>query len=76
MNVKQLIEILSGLDQDLHVFISGYEGGYHYVNEFPKEKIIALGVYSEWYYGPHEDAEIVEKTKPGKEYELVNGIIL
>ena len=76
MKVKELIEILSKLDQDLHVFVPGYEGGYHYVNEFPKEHIMALGVYTEWYYGPHEDASVVEQTKPGKEYELVNGIIL
>jgi hypothetical protein len=57
MTVKDLIEKLQTVDPDLVVLTDGYEGGYRevgfsdYVREFNKD------VYSEWYYGPHEQVE-------------------
>jgi hypothetical protein len=43
MTVKELIEKLSELDQELHVFIPGYEGGYNYA-EISEVKNICLNV--------------------------------
>ena len=40
MTVKELIEKLSELDPELHVFVPGYEGGYHYL----KCPVINLGI--------------------------------
>jgi hypothetical protein len=72
MTVKQLIEQLQQLDPDLHVFTQGYEGGFEdaYVGEDIIE--IALDVHEEWYYGKHERADKVNKSK----YTIVKGIIL
>jgi len=71
MTVKQLIEELQQLDPDLHVFVAGYEGGYHYagVSE-PKE--IALDVHDEWYYGPHDTVDEEVKSR----YTIVKGVVL
>ena len=53
MTVKELIEKLQTLDPDLHVFVSGYEGGYEDVGISPIKEI-ALNYHTEWYYGKHE----------------------
>jgi hypothetical protein len=55
MKVKELIQKLLTVDPDLVVLTNGYEGGYRevvfsdYVREFNRD------VYTDWYYGPHEE---------------------
>jgi len=73
MTVKELIEQLSALEnQDAIAMVRGYEGGYIDTSEHIRKPVdMALNVYEEWYYGPHELAEGVS----GK-YEIVKAIIL
>ena len=73
MTVKELIEQLQTLDPDLHVFTTGYEGGFEDVVQVGNVKEFALNHYNVWYYGPHEDAnEVHDKEK----YTIVKGVIL
>jgi hypothetical protein len=72
MTVKELIEQLQMLDPDLHVFTSGYEGGYEDVVSVGDIKEIALNYHDEWYYGPHVEAEAEHKDS----YTIVKGVIL
>lgn len=75
MTVKELIEKLSELDPELHVFTHGYEGGFHYVNEITEPQNFSLNWYTEWYYGPHELTESVrEEFRP--QHQQVKGIVL
>ena len=74
MTIKELIEKLQELDPELHVFVPGYEGGYHYA-DISKPDRFCLKVNTEWYYGPHElTSSIHEDTR--HEYEQVRGIVL
>lgn len=73
MTVKQLIEELQQLDPDLHVFTTGYEGGYHYAG-VSEPKDIALDVNDEWYYGPHDDISKIDDNKDS--YTIVKGVVL
>jgi hypothetical protein len=75
MTVKELIEQLQQLDPDLHVFTSGYEGGYNDVY-IGNEMEIALDVHEEWYYGKHEDASTEYHVPDKSKYKIVKGIIL
>lgn len=72
MKIKELIEKLSKLDQDLYVFVPGYEGGVDDAG-ISEIKQIALDVNDEWYYGRHEEVkseeQFIDKT-------IVKGIIL
>ena len=72
MTVKELIEQLQTLDPDLHVFTSGYEGGYEDVVSVGNIKEVALNYNTEWYYGPHIEAEPEHKES----HTIVKGIIL
>ena len=72
MTVKELIEKLQTLDPNLRVFVSGYEGGYDDAAIPNNIMDIALDYHDEWYYGKHEDANMVDKTK----YTIVKGVIL
>jgi hypothetical protein len=72
MTVKELIAELQTLDPDLHVFTSGYEGGYEDVVSVGNIKEIALNYHDEWYYGPHEEA----KAEHRDSFEIVKGVIL
>jgi len=56
MRVKELIEKLEQLDPDLHVMVSGYEGGYHDVEVSPVRRF-KFYQNSAWWYGPHEIVE-------------------
>lgn len=76
MTVKELIEQLQTLDPDLHVFVSGYEGGYEDVVSVGGAKDIALNVHDEWYYGPHEDADTSYYVPDQTKYTIVKGIVL
>jgi hypothetical protein len=71
MTVKELIEKLSELDPELHVFTPGYEGGYHYA-EISEIQNVCLNVNTAWYYGPHDKPSMCNAT----EYEQVKGIVL
>ena len=73
MTIKELIEKLSELDPELHVFVPGYEGGYHYVTISEPDKF-CLNVNSEWYYGPHDKPSSMGKDKSN--YKIVKGIVL
>ena len=74
MTVKELIEQLSELDPELHVFVNGYEGGFHYA-DISEPKNISLNWHTEWYYGPHELTESIrEEFRP--QYQQVKGIVL
>ena len=73
MTVKELIEQLSKLDPELHVFIPGYEGGYNYA-EISKVKNICLNVNHEDYYGPHDDFSMCRQDPSN--YKQVKGIVL
>lgn len=70
MTVKQLIDELSQLDPDLHVFTKGYEGGYEDAHVGKVNNFI-LNTYKEWWNGPHE---IIYEESTNK--ETVKGIIL
>jgi len=72
MTVKQLIEQLQQLDPDLHVFVHGYEGGYDDVDSDSNIKEVALNYHNEWYYGDHEDADVVDREN----YTIVKGVLL
>ena len=74
MTVKELIEKLQTLDPELHVFVSGYEGGYEDVGISPIKEI-ALNYHTEWYYGKHEEANY-SLLGPSQSYIIVKGVIL
>ena len=76
MTVKELIEQLQTLDPDLHVFTTGYEGGYEDVVSVGGAKEIALDVHTEWYYGKHEDADTSYYVPNKTKHTIVKGIIL
>lgn len=76
MTVKELIEQLQQLDPDIHVMTSGYEGGYQDI-QTPEVCDVALNCYTEWYYGPHEDANDDLGLVPDKsQYQIVKAVIL
>lgn len=74
MTVKELIEKLQELDPELHVFIPGYEGGFHHAG-LSDVKNICLNVNEEWYYGPHELTEHVHEDDRPK-YKRAKGVVL
>lgn len=76
MTVKELIEQLQTLDPDLHVFTTGYEGGFEDVVQVGNVKEFALNVHEEWYYGKHEEADILYYVPDKTKYTIVKGIIL
>ena len=73
MTVKELIEQLTGLDPELHVFVAGYEGGFHYA-KMSNVQDIYLNVNPEWFYGPHDTRDKCRQD-PSK-YKRVKGIVL
>jgi len=76
MTVKELIEQLQTLDPDLHVFVSGYEGGYDDAGPVGNVVDIALNVHEEWYYGKHEEADTAYYVPDKTKYTIVKGVIL
>jgi hypothetical protein len=56
MKVKELIEKLQAFDPELIVVRPGYEGGVTEVG-YATEKLLALNVNEEWYYGEHDEVE-------------------
>jgi hypothetical protein len=76
MTIKELIEQLQQLNPDLHVFTSGYEGGFDDVCVSSEEFEIALDVHEEWYYGKHENADNDYYVPDKSKHTIVKGIIL
>jgi hypothetical protein len=74
MTIKELIEQLQTLDQDLHVFTSGYEGGYNDV-KISEPKSFCLDVYIDWWMGSHETVAFIDEEAK-QSYKIVNGIVL
>lgn len=72
MTVKELIQKLSELDPELHVFTEGYEGGFQDVNPNLPQKDIYLNIHEEWWYGPHDTHPSINR----KDQLPVKGIIL
>ena len=54
MKVKKLIKLLKNMNPDTHVFVSGYEGGYHCVSKNVLVTTMVINAHKEHYYGPHE----------------------
>jgi hypothetical protein len=79
MTVKELKEAIAELDDDLAVFVRGYEGGVDYAQCKGKDEEIievALDVNANtWYYGNHEKVDEDEKEQY-KNYKIVKGIQL
>ena len=79
MTVKELIEKLQTLDQEMPVFINGYEGGYDDLTDLANIEVVK-NVNTQWYYGSHEKIddlheEVLETfTKNGK--LRVKGVIV
>ena len=79
MTVKELIEKLKTLDQEMPVFINGYEGGYDDLTDLANIEVVK-NVNTQWYYGSHEKIddlheEVLETfTKNGK--LRVKGVIV
>ena len=75
MTVKQLIEILSSIeDQNTRVLVKGYEGGVEDISDnIPAIENIALDVNEEWYYGRHE---IHNFDHEYKDKQIIQAIIL
>ena len=75
MKVKELIEQLSKLDSELHVFVPGYEGGFNDAGPVSAIKHFALDVNEEWYYGKHEELSDPNDNK-FIDHTIVEGVIL
>lgn len=79
MKVKELIQILAGLDPEAIVVVSGYEGGVNDCDQV-EEYNIALNVNTQSYYGKHEviwDGEHVFKAEyPETKYKVVKGVYI
>ena len=73
MTVKELIEQLSTLDQEMLVFTKGYEGGFNSIHNVNSIEDIVLNYHEEWYYGPHES---INNVSDSKDYNTVKGLIL
>ena len=74
MKVGELISVLMSHDRELDVMLRGYEGGYC-VASGVSVKTFLLDVHSEWYYGPHEEAEDYYGNTPDK-YESAKGVLV
>jgi hypothetical protein len=75
MKVKELIEQLSKLNPELHVFVPGYEGGFNDAGPVSDVKHFALDVNEEWYYGKHEELSDPNDDK-FMDHAIVEGVIL
>jgi hypothetical protein len=76
MTVKELIEQLQQLDPETHVMTNGYEGGYRDVNYEGGLMEMALNVHTQWYYGPHEQADDTYFIQDKSQYQVVKAVIL
>ena len=74
MKVGELIEALSKLDPELHVFRPGYEGGVTDVTVSEPETF-CLNVYLDWWMGSHEFSKNVP-IEDESDYKQVKGIVL
>jgi hypothetical protein len=65
MKVSELIQKLQAFDQELEVYVDGYEGGYDTPQE-PFQSPMKLNVHYEgaWYYGAHELHRATDDGQP------------
>lgn len=62
MNIGELIKELKLHKKDMRVIVRGYEGGVVDIDGV-EEHPIALNVYTEWYYGPHEIVDLKDSDE-------------
>ena len=75
MLVKDLIKKLEVLDQDLYVFIKGYESGLDFLNDIGLIHAV-LDVNTHSWDGKHEEVEMSELTDQYVNNDIVKGILL
>jgi hypothetical protein len=73
MTIAELIEALQEFNPNTRVLVRGYEGGYDDVAVSEIVPVI-LNVHREWYYGKHDDPNVV--TGEVKEKDKIDAIIL
>lgn len=66
MKVSELINRLSGLNQDAEVVVKGYEGGVKSVKSIDRG-ILSRNVNTDWWYGEHEI-----ESAGGEDYDAVH----
>jgi hypothetical protein len=78
MSVKELIEQLQSLDQELEVFVHGYEGGYESITSISEPQDFILNWNTEFYYGPHEKLKELQvyNIELQEKHKIVKGIVL
>jgi hypothetical protein len=54
----------------------GYEGGYKDVCCNGDSMEVALNVHTEWYYGPHEQADDDYHIQDKSQYQIVKAIVI
>lgn len=76
MKVKELIEQLKEIDQELNVYVQGYEGGVSDCLDIGDAVEVALNVNKGvWYYGDHVVLHDDYDRKLHEGREKANGII-
>jgi hypothetical protein len=76
MTVQELIDKLQQMDPTAEVYVTGYEGGYDDIHELEPIEV-CKGFYEEWYYGVHEEYNVVRKGPADPHlYEIAKGIVL
>ena len=75
MTVKQLIEILSNIeDQEIRVMVKGYEGGVEDIQDtIPAIVNVALDVNNKWWDGSHE---VVSNDHTYIDKQIVKAIVI
>lgn len=73
VKVKDLIDLLSNYDPEDIVVVSGYEGGFtETISVYETE--LYLNVFTEWYYGEHDNGSfLLDKSK---KYEKSNAVVI
>jgi hypothetical protein len=76
MTVQELIDKLQQMDPTAEVYVTGYEGGYDDIHDLEPVRV-CKGFYEEWYYGDHEEYDVVRKGPADPHsYEIAKGIVL
>ena len=76
MTVQELIDKLQLMDPTADVYVTGYEGGYDDIHDLEPVRV-CKGFYEEWYYGDHEEYDVVRKGPADPHsFEIAKGIVL
>lgn len=82
MTIKELINHLSTMDDNLEVYIQGYEGGYTDVtlNKIQQLEVLIdfnlTEMRGHWWVGEHENLQNVDEKYHKSKYEVKRGIVL